>query len=205
MADDRTDNQNPRAEIPEQAGQVRPLLLPNESFVSRIGVTVDRVRQLYTRFGLRPYRVFLVHQRWSGGRRGRGDPVEISRRELLPTPRIRDMSATNEVLRHVGLQEEGGVTVDQVSAKYTEDDLMGRTPDLDDAALTRSGGEDVDFYWEVVETRDSIPNPVRRRYVPSAVPNLAASGFQWKVVLTKQEYNRQRRPGQTTQGTRGLR
>jgi hypothetical protein len=192
VASDRTDNLSPHSEIPELAGQVRPLEQPNNTFVTRIGDTVDRIRQLYTNFGLRPYRVFLVHQRWDGGRRGRGNPVEIARREILPTPRIPDMSATNEVIRFAGLQEEGGLTIDQISSKYTEDDLMGRTPDLDDPAMTRSGAEDVEFFYEVVQASRSHPEPVRRRYVPTAVPNLAAGGFQWKVVLTKQEFNRNR-------------
>lgn len=192
MAADRTDNGNPVSELPELSGQVRPVQQTNTTLASRLGPTVDRIRQLYTSFGIRPYRVFLVHMKWPGGQRGHGVPQELSRREILPTPRLLDMSGTTQVLRAFGLQEEGSVAIDQITPKYTEDDLLGKTPDLIDLEVPRSGPPDVDFFWEVVENRPSTPQPVRRRYVPNSVPCLVQDGFQWKITLTKQEYNRGR-------------
>lgn len=192
MAADRTKSGTPLAELPEQEGKVGPVLPGSRPLTVRLTPTVDKIRQLYTRFGLRPYRVFLVHILWSGQRIGEGAPHEISRKEILPTPRVVDMQSTTEVLRAFGLTEEGGLSVDQVSAKYTEDDLMGRTPDMTDLSLPRTGLANAEFFWEVVESRASDPPSTPRMYVPTAVPMLSRDGFQWKVQLTKRDFNRAR-------------
>lgn len=202
MARDRTDNRQPLAEIPEVSGRVGPLLSPNGALSTKLVPVVDSIRQLATGFGMRPYRVFIIHHQWSGGRVGAGNPIEISRREILPTPRVGDMGGTNQVLHTYGLQEEGGISVDHISAKYTEDDLMGRTPDTTDPVQTRSGAQDVEFFWEVVENRSANPEPVRRRYVPTVAPTLG--GFGWRVSLTKQEFNRNRQ-GSALPATRPFR
>jgi hypothetical protein len=173
---------------------VRPLR-PNEAattFAAQMTPIVDELRQLATDFGIRPYRVFLVHIQWSGTRLGEGTPTEISRRELLPTPRVRDLGSTNEVLRSVGLAESGSLFVDQISAKYAEDDLMGRTPDLQDPAMPRTSTRNVDFFWEVQEFRPGQPPAVPRRYVPANAPTLKKDGFQWAVSLAKQDFDRSR-------------
>jgi len=189
MADDRTKS-NPRNEMPEVAGLVRPLADHELSgtLTTRLIPLVDRIRHLYTRFGQRPYRVFLVHLQWSGRLIGEGSPVVLSRRELLPTPRVLDMSATNEVLRAFGNTEEGGLTVDQISMKYSEDDLLGRTPDLINPATPRTSMKNVEFFWEVSEDNKRIP----RRYVPNAVPMIGKDRFQLRISLTKQDSNRAR-------------
>lgn len=192
---DRTDNGNPRLEFPAISGRVRPRTRTG-TLTDRLQPTVDKIRQLYTDFGERPYRVFLVHQQWSGGVRGRGQPQDISRVEVLPTPRLLDMSGTTQVIHAFGLQEDGGVTIDQISLRFTEDDLLGKTPDLIDPTNQRSGPEGFDFFWEIVEARNTTPQPVRRRYVPNAVPVVMPDGFQWKVTLTKQEFNRSRAAAQ---------
>lgn len=194
---DRTPPGNPPAELPEATMRVRALR-GNEagrSLVARLVPIADRLRQFYTQFGLRPYRVFIVHVVWAGGQKGAGNPIEISRREVLPTPRVRDMAGTNEVLRATGLSEEGGINVDQISAKYSEDDLMGRTLDLQDPELRLTSTSGADFFWEVVENRVVEPTGFRRRYVPSAAPFISADGFQWKVTLTRQDY-----PGRRSNG-----
>lgn len=196
---DRTSNGTPAQEMPEATGQVKPVA-GGPTLASRLVPVVDRVRQLYTRFGTRPYRVFLVHVKWSGTRLGEGTPMEISRRELLPTPRIVDMAATSTALAAVGLAEEGGLSIDQISAKYTEDDLTGKTPDLQDPVLQLTGMRNAEFFYEVVENRPSNPSPTRRRYVPNGVPSLSRDGFMWRVSLTKQDFNRARDGSFTRRG-----
>ncbi len=192
MPADRTDSGLPQNELPEQTGRVRPLRREQIPLVVRLVPVVDKIRQLYISFGLRPYRVFLVHVMWTGTQRGDGNEVEISRREILPTPRLLDMNATSEILRAYGLTEEGGVAVDQITTKYTEDDLMGRTPDLNDPAVPRTGLRNVDFFWEVQESRPSNPPPTPRRYEPNSVPMLGRDRFQWRVTLSKQQFDRAR-------------
>lgn len=161
----------------------------------RLGPTLDKLRQIPTSLGLRPRRVFLVHVLWTGERIGEGQPQEISRREILPTPRIRDMSSTTEVLSSFGRIEEGGIVVDRISPKYSEDDLVGATPDLIDSANPRSGKRNAEFFWEVVEARPTVPNPVPRRYIVAAAPTLMRGGSHWRVPLNKVMVNRNRQQG----------
>ena len=196
MADDRTKSGTPLAEIPAIAGQLKgpsPSQVP-ATLASRLVPIVDKIRRLNSTFGIRPYRVYLVHVLWSGGQPGDGSETEISRREIEPTPRVRDMGGTTNVMRAYGVSEEGEVFVDQISPRFTEDDLQGLTPDLKDPALLRTDLRWSEFYWEVVENRPATPNPVRRRYVPQ-VPSLSRDGFQWAVRLIKQDYNRGRQGG----------
>jgi hypothetical protein len=194
MAGDRTQQNDPAAELPELAGSVRPLR-PDEvraSFMSELSPTIDNIRQIATAMGLRPYRVFIVHVLWSGNKVGEGNPLEISRREILPTPRIRDMSATTEVLSAFGRVEEGGIVVDRISAKYSEDDLTGKTPDLIDPAITRTGKRNGEYFWEVQENRPGFPRTTPRRYVHAAAPTLMRGGSHWRVPLNKQMVDRSR-------------
>lgn len=194
---DRTSPVTIAGELPELTQQVRPLR-PNEvpnSFAVGLTKVVDDIRQLNTAFGIRPYRVFLVHVQWSGQVRGSGQGIEISRREILPTPRVRNIESLPEILRSTGLTEEGSVSVDQISAKYSEDDLAGRTPDLQDPAQRITLGPGVEFYWEVVENRVAHPLAKRRRFFPSGAPELSRSGFQWSVSLIRQDVDRQRDGG----------
>lgn len=194
MADDRTRGNDPRAELPEAGAQVRPLVDSEigQSLANKLVPVVDKIRQLATKFGVRPYRVYLVHVQWSGSEIGAGSPVQISRKEILPTPQVLDMASTTEVLRSFGLTEEGGVMINKISAKFTEDDLLGRTPDLVNPAMPRTSLRNVEFFWEIVENRKSDPAPVPRRYVPNSTPMLSRDRFQWKIALTKQDSNRAR-------------
>ena len=191
MAADRTGSGDPNSELPAISGQLnapQPYEVP-QTLAGKLVSVVDRLRQIPAKFGIRPYRVFLVHIRWSGQRIGEGNPEEISRCEITPIPRVTEMSSTTEVLRSIGLTEEGTLSVDRISPRFTEDDLMGRTPDLQDPELPRTGLDNVEFRWEVAENRPSLPASVRRAYKPSAVPSLSRDGFQWKVLLVKTDYD----------------
>lgn len=194
MAGDRTQQTDPGAELPELAGSVRPLR-PDEvrsSLMSGLQPSIDAIRQIPTDLGLRPYRVFLIHVEWTGVRVGDGQPIELSRREILPTPRIRDMASTSEVLSSFGRVEEGGIVVDRITAKFSEDDLLGKTPDLLDPAVPRSGARNGQFFWEVQENRPGFPATLPRSYVPASAPTLMRGGLQWRVVLNKLMVNRSR-------------
>ena len=194
MPTDRTQQNDFPAELPELAGSVRPLR-PEEvkrGLMSGLSPVIDRIRQIPTQLGLRPYRVFIVHVLWTGVKVGDGNPIEISRREILPTPRIRDMSATTEVLSAFGRVEEGGIVIDRISAKYSEDDLTGKTPDLIDPALTRTGKRNGEYFWEVQENRPGFPKTIPRRYIHAAAPTLMRGGSHWRVPLNKQNVDRSR-------------
>jgi hypothetical protein len=192
MRDDRMPPSNMPAEISAEGGAVYPVEPGQMTLAERLVETVDRIRQLNTSLGLRPYRVFLIHVQWSGAKIGLGQPKEISRREILPTPRVRDISSTSEVYTNMGRVEEGGVVIDEVSARFSEDDLMGKTSDLLDPAAPRSGQKNAEFFYEVVESRAIAPNPIPRRYTPSAVPTLNRGNCSWRIVLSKVMANRSR-------------
>jgi hypothetical protein len=196
MGQDRTDPETIAAELPEIGQEVRPLSPAEQprTLGQLLGPLVDRVRQIKTDLGLSPYRVFLVHVLWQGqlSRKGDGIATEISRVEILPAPRVLDMSATTELLSATALGEGGGLTVDRISARYSEDDLMGRTSDLQDPSMPRTSLPNAEFFWEVVQDRVAEPQAVRRRYVPAAAPHLDRSGVSWRITLSKLDYDRGR-------------
>lgn len=187
MAQDRVETNSLPAELLEDASVVRPLQ-PQEvgnTLAAKLIPVVDRIRQLSTRFGVRPYRVWLVHGQWSGLRRGMGQYQELNRTEILPTPLVAEMSAVTSVIESLGRNEEGGVTVSEISAKYSEDDLRGLTPDL----LEPNGKTlrpNVEFFWEIVENRTGQPPAYRRRFTFNAAPSLSRDTLQWRVNLATQ-------------------
>lgn len=162
------------------------------TLAAKLVPVVDRIRQLATRFGIRPYRVFLVHVRWTGPRRGMGEGQEVSRVEILPTPAVSEMNGIVEIAKALGRTEEGGVSITEISGKYSEDDLRGLTPDLLDPQQPRTLLPNVEFFWEVAENRPNRPDPVRRRFQLASAPSLSRDVVQWRVQLTKQDYDRSR-------------
>lgn len=105
---------------PLTPGQARATL------AHRLSPTVDRLRQRLTTFGLRSDRVFLVWTTFSGAARGEGDERELARVELLPTPRVSDMTAINFQPYAAGILPNGVLRIDRISNLYTEDQLRGR-------------------------------------------------------------------------------
>ncbi len=193
MPKDKVSSGDIQGDLPELTKRVRPLQPFEKTLITRLTPVVDKIRQLNTTFGLRSYRVHLIHVQWSGVRVGDGTPIEISKQEILPTPKILDMGATTEVLRAFGLTEEGSVVIEEISANYTEDTLMGRTPDMLGNPVSRTNQRNTEFFWEVQEYRPGadVP-PVPRRYVPAAVPMIGRDTFQWRVALIKQTLDRSR-------------
>ena len=184
---------DPALEKDQASGAVHTERQPARNLVYSIAPSIDVIRQIATDLGVRPYRVFMIHVQWTGARRGEGQPTEIARIEILPTPKVQDMAATTQVLQAMGLTEAGGLTVSQISLRFTEDDLMGKTQDLIDPEIRRTGLRNAEFFWEVVEARPTGPAPIPRRYVPADVPMRGSSG--WRITLTKQTGDRAR--GQT--------
>lgn len=196
MAGDRTNSGDPIAELPELSGQLRPPapIMEPQTLAGRLVPVADKLRNLYAMFGLAIYRVFMVHVAWSGKKKGVGTPTIISRREILPIPRVRDLAAVRRIPRATGLTEEGDIIIDRISGKYTEDDLTGATPDLTDPNLSRTSLKAIDFFYEIQENRPSTPPPPLRRYsAPVGIPMLSRGGFAWTITLTKQNNDRSRR------------
>jgi hypothetical protein len=195
MGSDRVPTGDVAAELPELSGRLQPpapSTMP-QTLAGRLVPLADRLRGLKARFGVRPYRVFLVHAVWTGGKRGVGHKQLTSRVEIIPPPRVTDLAAVNRRLRATGLNEEGDVRIDEISAKYAEDDLMGRTPDLQNPEERRTLRQDVEFWWEIHEARAvGVPPAIRRFSPPNTVPMLKRDDMQWRVTLTRQAEDRAR-------------
>lgn len=190
MAGDRADSGDLPAELQRESGALDAPgpACAQGTLAYRLGSLVDRLRAIPSRLGMRPYRVYLLHGYWTGDRRGHGDLIISSRRELKPTPQVRDMSAVRQRLLATGRVEEGDVYVDEISMTLTEAEMMGDTDDLRDPMQPGTGRDLVDFWWEVQEVRPSDPKPLIRGFVPSAAPHLDRDNkLQWSIVLTKRD------------------
>lgn len=167
----------------------------------------DRLRQLNTKFGLRSQRVFLVWTQWSGVERGEGVEQVIAEVELLPTPRISDLTATARRGYSAGVFPEGSLRVDQISAgAYTYDMLTGRfipgnttesyDPN-DGTAVNQQGSErgtnpTIDFWWELQEDGRGDHPASRFRYRVFGTPSRREGSVYWAVNLERADEERSR-------------
>lgn len=185
----------------------------------------DDIRQLATEFGLRPYRVFLV---WVGytsdedadglpdvdvqgtapddNTIGAGRPFLIAEMELLPTPRVGPLGGVRQNLEPVGLTEAGGLTIDQISASYSEDLLFGLLYELRDEQHPAQLRPGVQFFYEIQENRPhrhqnpgtaggqlvDPRRPARRKFVLDGTPYRLADSLQWIVDLVRSDGERGR-------------
>lgn len=177
----------------------------------RLTNRVDRIRQLNTRFGLRSLRVFLVWSKFSGAERGEGRETIIARVELLPTPRVSDLTAIARRPYSLGVFKEGSIRIDQISgAKYTRDMLLGlEIPIVDQLGnvcgcrpcgavnplkdepveargpdgVERTTDEQIDFWWETVEDGRGDSPAETLRYRVFGGPSRSEGRFDWSMNL----------------------
>lgn len=176
----------PRPLRPEEA---------KRSLAQRLGPRVDRVRQLATRFGIRPLRVFLVWTKSQGAVAGRGDEEIIARVELLPTPRVSNITSIARRPWSGGQLPEGTTLVDRISSSFTADNLSGlaipsepvrprvMNQRVGGTALVPNTDPQVDFFYEIVEDGRGDDPSRRLRYRLYAEPARDAGMVQWSVLL----------------------
>lgn len=146
----------------------------------RVGV-VDRARQVATRLGARPDRVFLVWTRHGGEEFGEGDEVEIARHEILPTPKVNDRSAVALNPYSAGRLPVGAVRVTEISAgRHREALLAGK--ELPDGKPAPTGAT---FYFEIVDDGRDGNEPERRRFRLAATPARGPNGRDFEIVLER--------------------
>ncbi len=141
---------------------------------------VDKIRDINTRLGARPYRVKLVRTRSTGGERGMGVEAVVLEMDIVPTPKVIDMTTLEEVVTPLGPTEIGLVQLQQVSGRYTEDQLVGV-----DAQGNRPGKSD-NVYYEIQFFRPDGQPASRHRFALSVVPYYDATKFQWVISLDAQ-------------------
>lgn len=160
-----------------------PLTCPQSSLTESLGSVVDRMRQLSTDFGQRPYRVFSVVYQWSGGEEGKGDLSIVAENEFLPTPLV-DIGSTGKEATPAGTKETGGARMSELSPRYTEDQIEALLPTaLQDGQFS--------FVEVRMDARDGS-SVVRRRYTIKDTPRRRVEEFDWFVKLTVQQSPRTR-------------
>ena len=164
----------------------RPLspLEAKNSLANRLGTRVaPRLMQFATKFGLRSKRVFLVWTKFSGRERGEGNERVIARVELLPTPKVLDMSMLTYNPFSAGVLPVGAQRVDKVAVTYTMDQLMGK------AVPGYKKGEEIpepyDFYYEIQEDgRGDDPSMIQRFRI-MGVPDRREGDCSWSLLLER--------------------
>lgn len=144
----------------------------------------DRARDVLARLGFRPYRVKLVHVRWTGGRQ-LGDGVEevVVEREILPVPSVGDLSGVIRSLTAAQVDEQGTVILTKISASYTEDQILCRPEN------GRPLPPNEAVYYEI-----QYKDGQRRRLTPvgGGAPSFFPARAEWQVVLQVQRGARSR-------------
>lgn len=157
-------------------------LTPQEassSLAHRMAGRADRLRQIATKFGLRPYRVFLVWTRWTGGEHGAGVERELRRVELLPSPAVR--TSVQRTLLNPGVFPTGTVSVSKVSATYQGAMLTGEQPPAGQPGEGLS--KPWDFFYELRTDGRQGDSPVSKRYRLADDPSMLPGNMEWVFAL----------------------
>lgn len=142
----------------------------------------DRLRQLNTKFGIRAKRVFLVWTKSSGTEVGEGDERIIARVEVLPTPKIADLSSVALNPFSAGKLPVGVIRVSEVTQTLTFDQLTGRRV----PGRTEPIEEPFDFYYVVQEDGRGDNQADAQRYRLFSTPNRAEGKVEWQLLLERQ-------------------
>lgn len=144
----------------------------------------DAGRNVEAMLGLRPYAVRVVRTAWSGAARGQGVETVVEERELLPVPRVGDLSGLSKVINAAQVEDIGTLLISEISGVYTERQLQ---------CLPENGGglaANESAYFEI-----QFLGGVRRRFTPASVPMYDADRAQWRVVVSLQRGTRDRATG----------
>ncbi|GAC1446924.1 MAG: hypothetical protein PVSMB8_04850 [Vulcanimicrobiaceae bacterium] len=155
----------------------------------RFGRIGNNLRQLATKLGARPYRVFLVWVTWSGPERGVGDQRLFKEDEILPTPLVKSLDGVSLSASGAGVIPIGSIEVSEINAYRTNDELIGKmipTPHEDQIP------NPIDFFYEVHEDGRGDPLPVRHRYRVLSPPVRRATRVDWIVRLERASEDRSR-------------
>lgn len=146
----------------------------------------DDLRNLLTKFGLRPYKVRILRIRWANGLRGTGAAVVDDALDILPTPLVQDLSTMTAIVQPVGLDEIGTIIVSEISGRFTDEQL--RFLDRDG----RQPGPDEEVFWEIEFPRlDGRPSD-KRRFMLRSAPMYFSGRLQWQVRLERAHHDRAR-------------
>lgn len=148
----------------------------------------DGIRNLFTRFGLRTYKVRIVRVSWAGGRRGLGVPTVVRELDIMPTPLVQDLTTLTEIATPVGLDEAGVIVVSEISGRFTDDQLRFLDNDGEEP------GPDENVFYEIEYPQPGGPSvtSVKRRFYLQGAPYYSAGRFQWSIRLVRVNEDRSR-------------
>lgn len=152
---------------------------------ARLSGMWDRARDMYSRAGLRPYRVSVVRAR-ATGQRARGDgPTEVvGEWPILPTPKIGDLTGLSEVLQSDQLREMGTIMLSEISTTYSENLLKLRG----ESGSPIPPGELA--FFEVCHLDAAGRVTSRRRFINASAPSHDAVRAQWSIALVRAPWDR---------------
>ena len=147
-----------------------------EDVVTKLGRVADKIRgSIHPMFGTRAYRCFLVATKWTEGERGGGFESVIWEKEIKPTPKVEGMDGLEAALTATGREEDGDVTLSEISLSLSESDVSWLTDEDHPVPV----GEN--RFYEIRHARGR-----RRRYTVANAPEYDTSTFGWKIRLTRQ-------------------
>lgn len=184
---------NPSQLKPEQA---------KATFAHRFGRRADGLRQITTRFGLRPYNVWLVWGVWSGKERGAGTFKELKRIDVVPNPKIEDLSSISLDPRSAGILPVGSIRLSRISATFAADQLMGKWVPTEPSDRLP---DNVEFFYEVQEDGRDGHAGARMRFRPMSNPFRRAGKIDWQITLERIDEDSDRDGNNQIGPNRGLR
>lgn len=159
------------------AGQLPPfgpgsVEQPTDPFSNEVSEALDEARGVLAEVGLRPYRVFIVTDKWTGPGHREGVLEDRELEELTPTPKRRPVSLAIAALLG-GASQEGDLILEKISrVKYTEKKLRLRTED----------GDEFPRHWDTYYAIQPIGQAHAEFYNVASLPNLSPTS--WSVRLT---------------------
>ncbi len=159
------------------------------NLIESLSKVADNVRGIAGNMGLRPYEVRIVTVRWTGGYRGEGVPEVVSLLRLEPTPLVESISNIDQRLEAFGLDDVGNIQISEISLRYNEDILLGRSSTGDDPA------EDTEVFYEVNLRTSLQGDPVLRRFTPTSTPTYDPDNVQYTLRLASARGERHRSQG----------
>lgn len=170
----------------------RPLS-PDEArrtLLNRIGPKVDQVRQRAVQLGLRPYRVSLCWESYTGEERGEGYARELRRIEILPTPKVVSLDAVAMQQYSAGILPLGSIRLEKVSTTFTQDQLTGRK--FSNVEKEDDVPPNVAFFYELQEDGRGDSPAERMKFRLASVPWRRPGRIEWNILLERVSEDRSR-------------
>jgi hypothetical protein len=143
---------------------------PTDLFTRTVAPVLDKTRAIVQDLGLRPYRVFLIEDRWSGSRKGDGTYYRAILFEITPSPQVVVYSAAR-IAASGGALQAGTIALRGISRTYTKEQLEGQSIYGDDPPKNR------DFFYAL----QPLGQIHADFYQPSSTPRLLPT--EWKISL----------------------